>query len=46
MTGHTPHHPLERCLHWIERHPSTMLWILIVTTANFALALLEALHIT
>jgi hypothetical protein len=33
-------------LHWIEKHPSSMLWLLVVSTANFLLAILDALHLT
>lgn len=46
MTTADPQNPLERCLHWIEAHPTAMLWVLIMTTANFLLAVLEALGVT
>lgn len=46
MTTADHHHPLERCLNWIESHPTAMLWLLVMSTANFFLAVLEALGLT
>jgi hypothetical protein len=37
---------VRKTLRWIECHPRTMLWIAVITTLNFVLAILQTLGVT